>query len=116
MSDEQIDLLDWLAAHPPGCFEVMPFSYEDATEAQGVTPVLLTRADPPCNMHRFYGLERVTSFFCECGVARHWERIGTTSRNQTDWFSEPQEAEAAFQDRLRAKCRRGYALQDASKI
>lgn len=104
MSDEQIDLLDWLAAHPPGA----PDS-EDATWAQGVTPILLTRADPACNMHRFYGLELATSLFGECGVVRHWGRIGTSGHTRTDWFSEPKEAEAAFLGLLQAKRRRGYA-------
>ena len=87
----------------------MPSPCKDATGAQSVTPVLLTRADPSCNMHRFYGLELAASLFGECGVVRHWGRIGTSGRSRTDWFDEPQEAEAAFLILLRAKRRRGYA-------
>ena len=109
MSEEQIDLLDWLAAHPPGAPESVPSACEDAVEDPGVTPVLLTRADSACNMHRFYSLELATSLFGECGVVRHWGRIGTSGRSRTDWFNEPQEAEAAFLILLRAKRRRGYA-------
>ena len=109
MSEEQIDLLDWLAAHPSGSPEVMSSAFEDAIGAQDVTPVLLTRADPSCNMHRFYGLELATSFFGECGVERHWGRIGTSGRTRTDWFDEPQEVEAVFLTLVRAKRRRGDA-------
>lgn len=121
MSQEQIDLLDWPAAHlaccrfrgqqanPPGSPEIMPSSCEDATQVRSVTPVLLTRADPSRNMHRFYGLELATSLFGECGVVRHWGRIGTSGRSRTDWFNEPQEAEDAFSILLRAKRSRGYA-------
>lgn len=109
MSEEQIDLLDWLAAHPPASPEVMPSPGEDATGVQNVAPVLLTRADPSCNMHRFYGLEFATSLFGECGVVRHWGRIGTSGRSRTEWFNEPQLAEAAFLILLKAKRRRGYA-------
>lgn len=112
MSEEQIDLLDWLAAHPIASPEVILSPGEDATGVQGVAPeapVLLTRADPSCNMHRFYGLELATSLFGECGVVRHWGRIGTSGRSRTEWFNEPQQAEAAFLILLRAKRRRGYA-------
>lgn len=109
MSEEQIDLLDWLAAHPADTPEVVSSPYEDATGDPSVTPVLLTRVDPSCNMHRFYGLELATSLFGECGVVRHWGRVGTSGRSRTDWFTEPQEAEAAFLVLLQAKGRRGYA-------
>ena len=108
MSEEQIDLLDWLAAHPPRSPEAAPAPDCEPAGSEP-TPVLLTRADPSCNMHRFYGLELATSLFGECGVVRHWGRIGTSGRNRTDWFNEPQEAEAAFLILLRAKRRRGYA-------
>lgn len=109
MSEEQIDLLDWLAAHPIDSREVMPSPGEDATGVQGVAPALLTRADPSCNKHRFYGLELATSLFGECGVVRHWGRIGTSGQSRTEWFNEPQQAETAFLILLRAKRRRGYA-------
>ena len=109
MSEEQIDLLDWLAAHPPGAPDAMTPASEDATGTEGMAPVLLTRADPACNMHRFYGLELAISLFGECGVVRHWGRTGTSGRTRTDWFTEPQEAETAFQILLHAKRRRGYA-------
>lgn len=108
MSEEQIDLLDWLAAHPPRSPGVVSSSCEDADGDLGVTPILLTRADPSCNMHRFYCLELATSLFGELGVVRHWGRIGTSGRSRTDWFDEPQDAEAAFLILLRAKRRRGY--------
>lgn len=45
MSDEQIDLLDWLAAHPPGAPEAVSSSCEHATGSEDVAPVLLTRAE-----------------------------------------------------------------------
>ena len=109
MSDEQIDLLDWLAAHPPDAPDAMPSSGEEAMDNPGVAPVLLTRADPACNTHRFYGLEIATSLFGECGVVRHWGRIGISGLTRSDWFDEPREAEAAFLILLQAKCRRGYA-------
>ena len=108
MSEEQIDLLDWLAAHPSGSPEVMSSAFEDAIGAQDVTPVLLTRADPSCNMHRFYGLELATSLFGECGVVRHWGRIGTSGRSRTDWYDKPHKAESALQDLLQAKRKRGH--------
>ena len=109
MSEEQIDLLDWLAAHPSGSPEVMSSAFEDAIGAQDVTPVLLTRADPSCNMHRFYGLELATSLFGECGVVRHWGRIGSSGQSRTDWYGQSPEAEAALQALLRTKRGRGYS-------
>lgn len=107
MSDEQIDLLDWLAGQPSCSSEVIP-TLEDAPAEVGVASVRLTRNDPACNMHRFYSLEFATSLFGERGVVRHWGRIGTSGRSRTDWFNEPQEAEAAFLVLLTAKRRRGY--------
>ncbi len=108
MSEEQLDLLEWLAAHPPDTPEGRLTA--DAAPAEiHVTPVRLTRSDPACNMQRFYSLELATSLFGERGVVRHWGRIGTAGRSRTDWYEEPQEAESAFQDLLKAKQRRGYA-------
>lgn len=70
MSDEQIDLLERLTAHPPGRADVPP---SDGAPAEvEVTPVRLTRTDPACDMRRFYSLELAASLFGECGVVRHW--------------------------------------------
>ena len=106
MSEEQLDLLEWLNAHPPGSTEVQ--ASDDAPAGAEMTPVRLTRSDPGCNMYRFYNLELATSLFGEHGVVRHWGRIGTSGRIRTDWYNEPHEAESAFQDLLQAKQRRGY--------
>lgn len=105
MSEEQLDLLDWLAAHPPGSPEAVP-----APDGAPADPVRLTRIDPACNMQRFYSLELATSLFGEHGVVRHWGRIGTAGRSRTDWYEEPSEAESAFRALLQLKRRRGYAL------
>ncbi|MRX51446.1 WGR domain-containing protein [Paracoccus sp. S-4012] len=43
-------------------------------------------------------------------MVRHRGRIGTSGRSRTEWFNEPQQAEAAFLILLRAKRSRGYAL------
>lgn len=103
MSEEQLDLLEGLVAHLSGSAEV------GASDDAPAEPVRLTRTDPACNMQRFYSLELATSLFGERGVVRHWGRIGTAGRSRTDWYEEPQEAESAFQDLLKAKQRRGYA-------
>lgn len=109
MSEEQIDLLeDWPAGQPPGSPAAVPSPSEYARAAPDLTPVLLTRTDLACNMHRFYSLEFATSLFGERGVVRHWGRIGTSGRIRTDWYNEPHKAESAFQDLLRAKQRGGY--------
>lgn len=107
MSKEQLDLLDCLAAPPSCSSEAMP-THEDAPAEVDVTSVRLIRTDPACDMHRFYSLEFATSLFGERGVVRHWGRIRTSGRSRTDWFNEPQEAEAAFLVLLKGKRRRGY--------
>lgn len=108
MSDDQIDLLDWLVEQPPEASEVVLSAGAEAIGDPDLATVLLTRADPACNMHRFYSLELATSLFGEWGVVRHWGRVGTSGRSRTYWFTAPQEAEAAFQSLLRAKRARRY--------
>lgn len=108
MNEEQLDLLDWLAAQPPCLTEVVP-APDGTTLEPHLAPVRLTRTDPACNVHRFYSLELATSLFGEWGVVRHWGRIGSSGRIRTDWYDKPHEAESAFQDLLRMKHRRGYA-------
>ncbi len=105
---EQLDLLDWLAAQPPGPAPDAP-ALESASSANSPGPVFLTRVDPSCNMRRFYSLALATSLFGEWGVRRQWGRIGASGRERTDWYTEAQEAEGALQALLRAKRRRGYA-------
>ncbi|WP_425467366.1 WGR domain-containing protein [Rubellimicrobium roseum] len=46
--------------------------------------------------------------FGECGVVRHWGRIGASGQTRTDWYREAPEAETALQALLRVKRRRGY--------
>ena len=107
---EQLDLLDWLAAQPPGPPPAAPeLAPGSSAHGPGLLPVLLTRVDPSCNMRRFYSLALATSLFGECGVVRHWGRIGTSGQSRTDWYGEHQEAETALHARLRAKRRRGYS-------
>jgi predicted DNA-binding WGR domain protein len=105
---EQLDLLDWLAAQPPSPPPAAPENTPVVT-AQTSDPVLLTRVDPSCNMRRFYSLALATSLFGECGVVRHWGRIGALGQTQTDWYGEASEAKTALQALLRVKRRRGYA-------
>ena len=104
---EQLDLLDWLAAQPPCPAPAAP-ELGPVFTAPSSDPVLLTRLDPTCNMRRFYSLALATSLFGECGVVRHWGRIGTSGQSRTDWYEAPREAESARQALLRAKGRRGY--------
>ena len=105
MSEEQLDLLDGLAMQPSSPDKILVPG--EAPAHPDPAPVRLTRSDPACNMQRFYSLELATSLFGERGVVRHWGRIGTAGRSRTDWYEEPQEAESAFQDLLKAKQRRG---------
>ena len=101
---EQLDLLDWLAAQPPGpapaapCLEVvdLPINTE---------PLLLTRVDPSCNMRRFYSVALATSLF---GVVRRWGRIGRQGQSRTDWYERSGPAEAVRQMLVARKRRRGY--------
>ncbi|WP_246849619.1 WGR domain-containing protein [Rubellimicrobium arenae] len=104
---EQLDLMDWLAALPPGPAPAAP---EPALVVIDQSPdlVLLTRVDPSCNMRRFYSLALVTSLFGECGVVRHWGRIGTSGQTRTDWYGAAPEAKTALHALLRVKRRRGY--------
>lgn len=95
MSDEQLDLREWLAAQPTRSPEVTPAADAAPAEA-GVTSVRLTRTDPACNMRRFYSLEVATSLFGEWGVVRHWGGIGTAGRIRTDWYDDPHAAKEAF--------------------
>ncbi len=104
---EQLSLLDWLAAQPPSPPATAP-ELAPVSTAQNPDPVLLTRVNPSCNMHRFYSLALAVSLFGECGVVRHWGRIGTSGQTRTDWYNQALEAETALQALLRAKRRRGY--------
>lgn len=105
MSEEQLDLLDWLAALPLGSAEAVP-----ACDDAPAEPVRLTRTDPACNMQRFYSLELATSLFGEHGVVRHWgPDRRTAGRSRTDWYKELSEAEGAFQALLQLKRKWGYA-------
>lgn len=102
----QLNFLDELIAPLYCTDEVGP----DATRMTGVAaPVLLNRIDDGCNMHRFYSLELATSLFSECGVVRHWGRIGTWGRGRTDWYENPCDAESSLEGLLSAKRSRGYA-------
>ncbi len=105
---EQLDLLDWLAAQPPSP-PLSTTAVEAVSPATGAGPVHLTRVDPSCNMHRFYSLALAVSLFGECGVVRHWGRIGTSGQHRTDWYNQALKAEATLQALLRTKRRRGYA-------
>lgn len=108
MSDAQLDFLDALATDRPCPSDATPPA-DGGVADSGLPPILLARSDPACNMHRSYSLEFATSLFGEWGVVRHWGRIGTSGRSRTDWYDDAQEAEAAFQDLLQAKRKRGYA-------
>ena len=104
---EQLDLLDWLAAQPPGPAPVvsMPAPLPDPASPG---PLLLTRVDPSCNMCRFYSLALVQSLFGEHGVARQWGRIGSQGQRRTDWHASPEAAAAELEGIARRKRRRGY--------
>lgn len=106
---EQLDLLDWLAAQEAreAVPQSDPMSALASTEEQPA-PVLLTRVDPSCNMRRFYSVALAQSLWGECGVVRHWGRIGSPGQRRTDWYEAPPEAERALDSLLRAKRRRGY--------
>lgn len=110
---EQLDLLDWLAAQPPGrpVAQIEPEPAIAPTVCPALpAPLLLTRVDSACNMRRFYGLALATSLFGEHGVVRRWGRIGRAGQSRTDWYDEPSDAQSALQTLLRAKRRRGYVL------
>ncbi len=104
---EQLDLLDWLAAQPPGPAPDAP-ALESASTANSPGPVILTRVDPSCNMRRYYSVALATSLFGERGVVRQWGRIGTSGQSRTDWYGRAPEAENALQALYSAKRRRGY--------
>ena len=104
---EQLDLLDWLATQPPRPAPVAP----EAASAPAPTspdPVLLTRVNPSCNMHRFYSVALAVGLFGDYGVVRHWGRIGASGQSRTDWYEEACEADRALQDLLRTKRTKGY--------
>lgn len=103
----QLDLLDWLAAEPPG---PTPAAYEPVATVNSPEPdrVHLTCVDLACNMRRFYSLAFAQSLWGEHGVVRRWGRIGTAGQSRTEWYDEPSEAQSALQALLRAKQRRGY--------
>ncbi|TNC61573.1 WGR domain-containing protein [Rubellimicrobium roseum] len=59
-------------------------------------------------MRRFYSVALARSLWGECGVVRHWGRIGTPGQRRTDWYDGVPDAERALGSLLRAKRRRGY--------
>ena len=103
----QLDLLDWLAVQASCPTAAEPSLVPPAPD--GIGPVLLTRVDPSCNMRRFYSVALATSLFGECGVVRQWGRIGTLGQTRTDWYDGSGPAEAARQQLLSQKQRRGDA-------
>jgi predicted DNA-binding WGR domain protein len=108
---ERLDLLNWLAAQPPGPPLAAPTRAAVHTTAISA-PVLLTRVDPSCNMHRFYSAALATSLLGEVGVVRHWGRIGSQgrSRSRTEWYEGSRLAKAARQRLLSQKKQRGYVV------
>jgi predicted DNA-binding WGR domain protein len=106
----QLDLLDWLATRGPCPSPAEPLPPPPALDGTG--PVLLTRVDASCNMHRFYSVALATSFFGECGVVCQWGRIGSQGQRRTAWYQEVSRAEAARQKLVAQKKRRGYVPMD----
>jgi predicted DNA-binding WGR domain protein len=104
---EQLDLLDWLAAQPPGPGPIRPAPAPRPDPAISA-PLLLTRVESSCNMRRFYSLALVTSLFGEHGVARQWGRIGNQGQRRTDWYASPEAAAAELEGMAGRKRRRGY--------
>ena len=76
--------------------------------ATSSTPVHLTRVDPSCNMRRFYSLALATSLFGECGVVRHWGRIGSSGQSRTEWYEARDRAATELERMTARKRRRGY--------
>ena len=104
---EQLDLLDWLAAQPP-CPPPSTPAVEIVSPATSFTSVHLTRVDPACNMRRFYSLALATSLFGECGVVRHWGRIGSSGQSRTEWYEARDRAATELERMTARKRRRGY--------
>lgn len=105
---KQLDLLDWLAAQPPGPAMAAAPEIAPAPVTSDSAPVLLTRVDPSCNMHRFYSLALVRSLWGEWGVMRQWGQIGSPGQRRTDWHEARGEAKAELECMTRRKRRRGY--------
>jgi predicted DNA-binding WGR domain protein len=106
---EQLDLLEWLAAQPPGPSPTAPeLAPAFAGQSADSVSVHLTRVDPSCNMRRFYSLALAVSLFGECGVVRRWGRIGSSGRIRTDWYEDLGEAKSALRTLCKAKYGRGY--------
>lgn len=103
----QLDLLDWLEAQVASPNPVENHGGVAPTPTPAA-PVVLTRVDPSCNMHRFYSVEFATSLFGEPGVERAWGRIGSRGRRRTDWFAAPEAARAEMAKMVGTKQRRGY--------
>jgi len=74
-----------------------------------MTPVCLTRLDPPRNMARFYRLDMQPDLFGGWSLVREWGRIGRAGRLRLESCATLTEAQAALERQRRAKQRRGYA-------
>jgi predicted DNA-binding WGR domain protein len=59
-------------------------------------------------MSRFYSLALATGLFGECGVVRHWGRIGTSGQSRTEWYEALDRAAAELSRMAARKRRRGY--------
>ena len=68
------------------------------------------RIDPSRKMSRFYALDVQLNLFGGHSVVRNWGRIGTSGQMRIDLYENEREASDALNRIMRAKERRGYAV------
>jgi predicted DNA-binding WGR domain protein len=75
--------------------------------------VVLTRRDPPKNLHRFYVVNLGPSLFGEWTLWREWGRIGSPGTVRTTSYERQQDAHEAEQRIIRRRLSHGYAAMTA---
>jgi predicted DNA-binding WGR domain protein len=68
----------------------------------------LIRIEPARNAFRFYRLAVWPDLFGGYSLAREWGRIGSAGKLRLDSYESEEQAIAALDRLVHAKCRRGY--------
>jgi len=75
-----------------------------------MSDVYLRKVDATRNMARFYHVDLAPNLFGEISVVRSWGRIGTQGKMMIETCSSAQAAQVNAARLVRAKLRRGYAV------
>ena len=60
------------------------------------------------NKHRFYQMFITPDLFGDWSLIKEWGRIGSPGTVRKEWFDTQEQAQAACEKIIKAKCKKGY--------